>query len=39
MITHEEITYQLKFLEKNDKKKSFFANFFNKFTKKKNYGI
>jgi len=34
MIIHEEITYQLKFLEKNDIKKFFLANFFNKFARK-----
>jgi len=34
MITHEGITCQLKFLEKMTKKKSFLANFFNKFARK-----
>ena len=34
MITHEEIICQLKFLEKMTEKKSFLANFFNKFTRK-----
>ena len=38
MITHEEITCQLKFLTKMIKK-SFLANFFNKFTRKIIYNM
>jgi len=34
MITHKRITCQLKFLEKNGRKKSFLAHVFNKFTRK-----
>jgi len=34
MITHERITCQLKFLEKMAEKKSFLANFLNKFARK-----